>query len=370
MISQRTVDEIYQKEDLLEVVSSFPAIGLKKNGSSWKGLSPFKEEKTPSFYVVPQKNIWKDFASGKGGSGSVSFLMEFEKLSYPQALEWLAGKYHIEIEYEQISDDEKEENEKKVSLSDIMSAAQRKFKEELFNLPEDHPAKIYIKERFTEDQIIKWGLGYSPNSWDFIKKLAIEKGILNDVITCGLVKKKSEAKVFDFFRDRIMIPIENDRGQVVSFSGRVYKGGDYPEGAPKYINGPETPIFNKSWTLFGMRDAIQAIQKQGEVIVLEGYTDVMALHDHGILNAVGSMGTALTDDHIKKLSRYTQTITLLFDGDEAGQKACERSIPLILKKGLRAFVIKIPEGQDPEEFIMNINESSEEGELEKQEAES
>ena len=155
-----------------------------------------------------------------------------------------------------------------------------------------------------------------------------------------------------------MIPIKNDRGQVVSFSGREYEGGEYQEGSPKYINGPESSIFNKSWILFGMKDAVRAIQKEGEAIICEGYTDVMALHDQGILNAVGSMGTALTAQHIKKLSRHTQTISLLFDGDSSGQKACEKSIPMILKEGLRAFVIQIPEGKDPEEFIATIVEDS------------
>lgn len=358
-ISQNTINQIFQRADVLDVVSSFSEIDLKKAGNVYKARSPFQEEKTPSFYVVPHKGIWKDFSSGKGGN-AVSFLMEYQKKTYPEALRWLADKYHIEIEEEDVT----EEEAGKVTLYEVMKKAHNQFKKCFKDLPEEHPAKLYIKERFSDDQIIKWGIGYAPPGWDFLKKLVIDHGVLDQAISCGLVVKKNEKKVYDFFRDRIMIPIINESGDVISFGGRVYKGRGEALDDAKYMNGGQTPIFDKSSTLFGLQDAIRGIHDQGEAWICEGYTDVMALHDQGLTHVVGSMGTALTELQVRKLSRYTKTICLMFDGDSAGIKAIRRSIPEILKQGLRCFVISLDEGKDPEEFITEfLNPSDQQEEV-------
>lgn len=352
LIKQSTIEQVYQSATVLDVVSQFAEIQLKKTGNTFKARSPFVEEKTPSFFVVPHKDLWKDFSSGKGGK-AVEFLMEYKRLSWVEAIEWLCDFYRIEIEREESNEVE----EKRISLTEITQAAQRAYQKELFALPDNHPAKIYVKSRFSEDEILSWGLGYAPDSWDFIKAKVIEKGCMNEAEEAGLINRKQE-RTFDFFVNRIMIPIRDERGRVVSFGGRVYEGGGFSDKDPKYINGRETAIFSKSKTLFGLKDAIKAIHEKNEVIVMEGYTDVMAFHNEGIMNVVGCLGTALTSEGVAKLMRHTPNITLCFDGDKAGRKALQRSLPEVLSQGGRCFVIQLEDGEDPDSFLKQLTEET------------
>jgi DNA primase len=338
---------VFESVQIEDVIGQF--VKLKKAGADYKGLSPFTSEKTPSFYVVPKKEIWKDFSSGKGGN-AISFLMESQGMTYPEAIKWVADKYGIQVEYEdedQVTDKERS----KYKLTDILKAAAIKYQEQYRQLPEDHPAKSYINSRFSQDQIIKWQIGYAPDSWDFIKGMAVEKGILSECIDAGLVVKKNEAKQFDFFRNRIMIPILDHRNNVVSFGGRIYPGGEFTDKDPKYINGRESKVFDKSSALFGMNHAVKSMNQSREAIVMEGYTDVMAFHEAGFSNTVGCMGTALTPKNVSRLKRYVRTITLAFDGDDAGKRAMIKSITEVLKSGLQCKVIEFEKGVDPEDFV-------------------
>lgn len=350
-IKDETIQRVFQTATVLDVVEQFGEIQLKKEGRNFRGLSPFSQEKTPSFYVVPSKDLWKDFSSGKGGK-ALEFLREYKRLDFKEAIEWLADFYNIEVEYEQVDEGFQQ---KRQNLGDIIKAAHHSYQKALFELPENHPAKIYVNSRFSEDEILGWGLGYAPDSWDFLKSKMVEKGCLSEGIEAGLIAEKN-SKQFDFFRNRIIIPIRNHRGDVVSFGGRVYEGGGFSDKDPKYMNGKETPLFNKSITLFGLDKAMKAIHEKNEVIVMEGYTDVMAFHNEGIMNVVGCLGTALTEDGVKILKRHSENITLCFDGDSAGFRAAQRSLIEILSQGARCFIIPMDEGDDPDSLIKKLNQ--------------
>ena len=338
-----------------EVIGDF--VQLKKSGSNFKGLSPFTDERTPSFMVSPVKQIWKDFSSGKGGN-VVAFLMEHEHFTYPEAIKYLAKKYNIEIEETEQSNEEKEAVNERESMYLVSEFAQKQFVE---NLWENELGRAighsYFKERgFTDATIRKFGLGYCLDQWDSFTKTALEKGYrLEYLEKTGLTIVKDgsegmEAKTFDRFKGRVMFPIHSMSGRVLGFGGRILTGD---KKAAKYLNSPESDIYHKSKVLYGIYFAKQAIAKEDNCYLVEGYTDVIQFYQRGIENVVASSGTALTPDQIRLINRLTKNITVLFDGDAAGLRASLRGIDLILEQGMNVKVCTFPEGEDPDSFSKN-----------------
>ncbi|MBN1117080.1 MAG: DNA primase [Bacteroidales bacterium] len=346
MIDRETVDRIFAAADIVEVVSDF--VKLKKAGSNFKGLSPFSNEKTPSFFVSPGKGIFKDFSSGLGGN-AVKFLMELEKLSYPEALRYLAKKYNIEIHEKEITPEEIQEKNERESLLEVSNFAQKKFSEWLWNRDEGKAIGLsYFKERGFREQTIKnFQLGYSLEARDGFTQVATEKGYkLEYLIKTGLTIEKNNYR-FDRFSGRVIFPIHSLSGQILGFGGRVLKKD---EKTAKYLNSPESEIYHKSHILYGLYFAKQEINKLDKCFLVEGYTDVISMHQAGIQNVVSSSGTALTIEQIRLIKRFTKNITVLYDGDPAGIKASLRGIDLILEEGMNVKVLLLPEGEDPDSF--------------------
>lgn len=346
MIDQATIDKIFSAVDIVEVISDF--VKLKQAGTNFKGLSPFANEKTPSFFVSPAKGIFKCFSSGIGGN-AVSFLMEHEKLSYPEALRYLAKKYNIEIvEQETTADDIREKNERE-SLIAVSEFAAKQYTEWLWNREEGKAIGMtYFKERsFRENIIQKFQLGYSPEQRDAFTKLAVEKGYkLDYLIKTGLTVDKGTYQ-FDRFAGRVMFPIHGISGQVIGFGGRILKKD---EKTAKYLNSPESDIYHKSNVLYGLFQAKQQIIKNDKCYLVEGYTDVISMHQAGIENVVASSGTSLTHEQVRLIKRFTKNVTVLYDGDPAGIKASLRGIDIILEEGLNVKVLLLPDGEDPDSF--------------------
>ncbi|GIM56174.1 DNA primase [Capnocytophaga canimorsus] len=329
-----------------EVIGDF--VQLKKAGANYKGLSPFSNERTPSFMVSPVKQIWKDFSSGKGGN-AVAFLMEHEHFTYPEALRYLAKKYHIEIEETQIDDDEKIKADHRESLYIVSQYAQQFFEENLWQTQEGKAIGLsYFKERgFTEETIKKFHLGYSPNLWEAFTQEALKQGYqLEFLEETGLTIVKDDKK-FDRFKGRVMFPIHSMSGRVLGFGGRILT---QDKKAAKYLNSPESEIYHKSKILYGIYHAKQAIAKANNCYLVEGYTDVIQFHQRGIENVVASSGTALTPEQIRLINRLTPNITLLYDGDAAGLRASLRGVDLILEQGMNVKICTFPEGEDPDSF--------------------
>ena len=346
MISKTTIDTVFETARVEEVIGDF--VQLKRAGSNFKGLSPFSDERSPSFMVSPAKGIWKDFSSGKGGS-VVTFLMEHEHFTYPEAIRFLAKKYNIEIEETELSQDEKIEANEKESMYLVSEFAKTYFHETLLNSEEGKAIGLsYFKERgFTSETITKFGLGYSPETWDAFTKEALSKGYQLDYLEkVGLTIVK-EDKQFDRFKGRVMFPIQSLSGRNLGFGGRILNND---KKAAKYLNSPESEIYHKSKVLYGIFHAKQAIAKQNNCYLVEGYTDVIQLHQAGIENVVASSGTALTPDQIRLVNRLTKNITVLFDGDAAGLRASIRGIDLILEEGMNVKVCTFPDGDDPDSF--------------------
>lgn len=346
MISQTTINKIYETARVEEVIGDF--VALKRAGSNLKGLSPFSDERSPSFMVSPAKQIWKDFSSGKGGN-AIAFVMEHEHFSYPEALRYLAKKYNIEIEEEGSSEEADKQRNERESLYLVSEFAKDYFHKTIFQ-SEDGKAigMSYFKERgFTLETIKKFGLGYSPDVWDAFTKEALGKGYkLEYLEKTGLTIVK-EDKVFDRFKGRVMFPIHSMSGRVLGFGGRILTAD---KKAAKYVNSPESEIYYKSKVLYGIYQAKNAIHKLDSCYLVEGYTDVVQLHQAGIENVVASSGTALTPDQIRLISRLTKNITVLYDGDAAGLRASLRGIDLILEQDMNVRVCTFPEGEDPDSF--------------------
>ncbi len=344
MIHPSTIEEIKNRINIVDVVGDF--VRLKRSGSSFKALSPFTTEKTPSFYVVPSKGIFKDFSSGKGGD-AITFVMEMDGLSYVEALKYLATKYGIEIQEEEQTDEAMEVQNERESLHIVLNYANEYFQRVLHDGGQS-AGLAYFKERgFSEDTIKKFELGYSKEIWDGLLNDAIQKGYQKELLEeAGLIVTK-EDRSYDRFRGRIMFPIHNISGKPVAFGGRKLTGNDEQ---PKYINSPETKLYDKSRVLYGMFQAKSDIRKEDNCILVEGYTDVMALHQSGMANVVSSSGTALTEDQVKLIRRHTENVTVLFDGDSAGIKASLRGIDLLLEEGLNVKAVALPEGEDPDSY--------------------
>jgi DNA primase len=346
LISKSTIDKVYESARLEEVIGDF--VQLKKSGSNFKGLSPFTDERTPSFMVSPVKQIWKDFSSGKGGN-VVAFLMEHEHFTYPEAIKYLAKKYNIEVEETQQSNEEKVKAGERESMYLVSEFAQKYFQEVLWETETGKAIGLsYFKERgFTDDTIKKFGLGFSPDQWEAFTKHALSKGYqLEYLEQTGLTIVKGE-KRFDRFKGRVMFPIHSMSGRILGFGGRIL-GND--KKAAKYLNSPESDIYHKSKVLYGIYHAKQAIAKEDNCYLVEGYTDVIQFHQAGIENVVASSGTALTPEQIRLINRLTKNITVLFDGDAAGLRASLRGVDLILEQGMNVKVCTFPEGEDPDSF--------------------
>jgi DNA primase len=347
LITRETIDKVFETARVEEVIGDF--VQLKRAGSNFKGLSPFSDERTPSFMVSPVKQIWKDFSTGKGGS-VVSFLMEHEHFTYPEAIRFLAKKYNIEIEETETSNEEKEDANERESMYLVSEFAKKYFQETLLNSEEGKAIGLtYFKERgFTNETIAKFGLGYSPESWDAFTKEALGKGYqLEFLEKTGLTIVREDGKHFDRFKGRVMFPIQSLSGRVLGFGGRILTND---KKAAKYLNSPESEIYHKSKVLYGIFHAKQAIAKNNNCYLVEGYTDVIQMHQSGIENVVASSGTALTPDQIRLINRLTKNITVLFDGDAAGLRASIRGIDLILEEGMNVKVCTFPDGDDPDSF--------------------
>lgn len=351
MISKETIEKVFDQARVEEVIGDF--VQLKRSGSNMKGLSPFVNEKSPSFMVSPVKQIWKDFSSGKGGN-SVTFLMEHEHFTYPEAIKYLANKYGIEVEETIVSNEDIEQANEKESMYLVSEFARDYFHKTMLNTDEGQAIGLsYFKERgFSKDTIEKFQLGYSPDIWDAFTKEALGKAYkLEYLEKTGLtIVKQEDGKTFDRFKGRVMFPIQSMSGRVLGFGGRILTND---KKAAKYLNSPESEIYHKSKVLYGIFQAKQAIAKQDNCYLVEGYTDVIQFNQSGIENVVASSGTALTPDQIRLVNRLTNNITVLFDGDAAGLRASIRGIDLILEAGMNVKVCSFPDGEDPDSFAKN-----------------
>ncbi|TRZ44371.1 DNA primase [Robertkochia solimangrovi] len=346
MIAKETIDRVFETAQVEEVIGDY--VQLKRSGSNLKGLSPFTDERTPSFMVSPAKQIWKDFSSGKGGN-VVAFLMEHEHFTYPEAIRYLAKRYNIEIEETQQTDEDKEKANEKESMYLVSEFARDHF---VKNLHHTEPGKAiglsYFKERgFNSDSMEQFQLGYAIDTWDDFTSAALGKGYnLEYLEKTGLTIVKEE-KQFDRFKGRVIFPIHSMSGRVLGFGGRIL---DSSKKAAKYLNSPESDIYHKSKVLYGLYQAKQSIAKEDNCYLVEGYTDVIQFHQKGVTNVVASSGTALTSDQIRLINRLTKNITVLFDGDAAGLRASLRGIDLILEQGMNVKVCTFPQGEDPDSF--------------------
>lgn len=350
MISKQTIDKIFSTIRVEEIVGEY--VQLKRAGSNYKGLSPFHEEKSPSFVVSPSKQIWKDFSTGKGGT-AISFLMEIENFTYPEALRHAAKKYGIEIEEDQreFSEEAKNAQSERDLLYKIHEVANDYFQNFLWEAEEGKSIGLaYFKERELKDDIIKkFQLGYSPEKKNAFTAYALEKGYAKEILEkSGLsIFPENAPNGIDRFRERVLFPIHSFSGRVLGFGARILKNNVK---TAKYLNSPETEIYHKSNVLYGLNQSKQAISRKNICLLVEGYMDVISLHMSGIENVVASSGTSLTTEQIKLIKRLTENVTILFDGDNAGIKASFRSIDMLLTEGMNIRVLLFPEGDDPDSF--------------------
>ena len=351
MIPKETIDLIFETARIDEVVGDF--VHLKKRGVNMLGNCPFHDEKTPSFTVSPAKGIYKCFGCGKGGN-SVNFVMDHEHFSYPEALKFLASKYNIYIEEQERTPEQEEAANDRESMYIVSNIANEYFQNQLFNGDEGRAIGLsYFKERgFREDTLKKFQLGYSPEKSDAFSAHALKEGYkLEFLEKTGLTIPK-ESRNYDRFRGRVMFPIHSLSGRILGFGGRILKSNVK---AAKYLNSPESEIYSKSKVLYGMFQAKNSIVKKDRCLLVEGYTDVVSMHQSGIENVVASSGTSLTVDQIKLVKRFTNNITLLFDGDAAGLKAALRGVNLILQEGLNVKVVTFPDGEDPDSYAKKVS---------------
>ncbi|MDR0994840.1 MAG: DNA primase [Tannerella sp.] len=353
MIDRATVDHILDAANIVEVVSDF--VTLRRRGVNYIGLCPFHADKTPSFYVSPAKNICKCFACGEGGT-AVHFIMKHEQLSYPDALRYLAKKYHIEIQERELSEEEKQAKGDRESMLIVNDWAQQYFTKTLLEHPDGSIGLRYFRERgFRDDTIRKFQLGYSLNERDALYQAAIKAGYKKEYLEkTGLVIAYEGGAVNDRFRGRVMFPVHTLSGKVVAFGGRVLLK-EKDKHVAKYVNSPESEIYHKSNELYGIYFAKNAIAREKRCFLVEGYTDVISMHQAGIENVVASSGTALTHGQIRLIHRFTDNITVLYDGDAPGIKAAIRGIDLLIEDGMNVKVLLLPDGEDPDSFARKHN---------------
>ena len=358
MISQKTIEDVFDAAIIEDVISEF--LVLKKSGANYKGLSPFSNEKTPSFMVSPSKQIWKDFSSGKGGN-VVSFLMEHEKYSYPEAIKYLAKKYNIEIQETRSDDNVDTNKELKESTMLLIEFASKFFVNNLQNSDEGKKEILpYLKKRGINVEMIKqFEIGLAPKSKKGLSNVVLQKGFQKEIIKkSGLFLERENSELIDRFSGRLMFPIYNLIGRKVGFGGRILKN---VKNFAKYINSPETNIYQKSKILYGLNFAKKEIIKKNECYLVEGYTDVITLHQKGIKNVVSFSGTAITINQVRLIKRFCENVSFLFDSDTAGKTATYKGIDLCLSEGLYINVISLPDGEDPDSFAKNKNQEQLEG---------
>jgi len=346
MIDRSTIERILDAAQIVDVVQEF--VPLKKRGANFLGLCPFHNEKTPSFTVSPSKEIFKCFGCGKVGN-SVNFVMEHERLTYPEALKYLAKKYHIEVIEKELSQEEIDKQNERESLLVVTAYAARQFTENLFQTDEGISIGLtYFKERgFRQDTLKKFEVGYSFGKRDAFSKKAMEDGYKQDFLVKTGLTIQHEDRIFDRFSSRVMFPIHSLSGQVLGFGGRILKTD--PKSA-KYLNSPESEIYHKSRILYGIYQARKSISEEDRCYLVEGYTDVMSIHETGIENVVASSGTSLTQEQVRLIKRFTQNITILYDGDAAGIKASIRGIDIVLEEGMNVKIVLLPDGEDPDSY--------------------
>ena len=351
MIDRSTIERILDAAQIVDVVQEF--VPLKKRGVNYLGLCPFHNEKTPSFTVSPSKEIFKCFGCGKVGN-SVNFVMEHEHLTYPEALKYLAKKYHIEIVEKELTQEELEKQNERESLLVVTAYAARQFTENLFQTDEGISIGLtYFKERgFRQDTLKKFEVGYSFEKRDAFSKKALEDGYKQDFLVKTGLSIQHEDRIFDRFSGRVMFPIHSLSGQVLGFGGRILKTDTK---TAKYLNSPESEIYHKSRILYGIFQARKSITQEDRCYLVEGYTDVMSLHEANIENVVASSGTSLTQEQVRLIKRFTQNITILYDGDAAGIKASIRGIDLVLEEGMNVKIVLLPDGEDPDSYSKKVS---------------
>lgn len=351
LISPNTIQQITNRIDIIDVVGEF--VKLKKRGTNYIGLCPFHNEKGPSFTVSPAKEIFKCFGCGKSGN-TITFLMEHEKYSYVEALRWLAARYHIEVEETETSAEQKQLVQTADSLYVINSFAQKFFTEQLLHTDDGHAIALsYLKERgFREEIIQKFQLGYNPDTRDTLTKALLANQFNPELLPkTGLVSLRNNNELVDNYRGRIIFPIHNNSGKIIGFGARIIGKNDR---VPKYINTPENEIYVKSKILYGSYFARMAIDKADECLLVEGYTDVISLHQAGIENVVASGGTSLTTDQLRLIKKYTNNLTIIYDGDSAGIKAALRGLDMALEESLNVRLVLIPDKEDPDSYVNKV----------------
>lgn len=351
MITPQTIEQIKNRIDIIDVVGEY--VKLKKRGANYLGLCPFHNEKTPSFTVSPAKELYKCFGCGKSGN-TITFLMEHDKMSYVEALKFLAARYNIEVEETEASPEQKQLQQASDSLYIINNFAQKFFDEKLFQTEEgQNIALTYLKERgFREDIIKKFQIGYNPSQRDELAKALLQNQFNKELLPkTGLVVVRNETELADNYRGRIIFPIHSNTGKIIGFGARVIGKADK---APKYINTPENEIYVKSKVLYGSYFARLAIDKANECLLVEGYTDVVSLHQAGIENVVASGGTSLTVDQLRIIKKYSNNLTIIYDGDAAGVKAALRGLDMALEEGLNVKLVLIPDGEDPDSYVNKV----------------
>lgn len=354
MIAQQTIQQILSRIDIIEIIGGF--VKLKKRGVNYLGLCPFHNEKTPSFTVSPVKEIYKCFGCGRSGN-TISFLMEHEKYSYAEALRWLAARYNVEIEEKELSPELRQQQQIADSLYIINGFAQKFFSDALFGSDEGQDIGLsYLKERgFNTEIIRKFQLGYNPDQRDVFSRAAVAAQYNPELLVkTGLVVQREE-KLVDNYRGRIIFPVHNHTGKIIGFGARIIRTNDR---APKYINTPENEIYVKSKILYGSWLARQAIDNQDECLLVEGYTDVISLHQAGVGNVVASGGTSLTVDQLRLIKKYTNHLTIIYDGDNAGIKAALRGLDMALEEGLDVKLVLIPDKEDPDSYVRKVGASA------------
>ena len=354
MIDNATVDRIFAAANIVEVVGDF--VTLKKKGVNYQACCPFHSEKTPSFVVSPTKGLFKCFGCGKGGN-AVTFVMEHESLSYPEALKYVAKKYGIEVQERELTPEDQKKNDDRESMMVVSSYAADYFKDILHNDEEGQTVGMsYFKERgFTDATIGKFQLGFCPTKGDAFTKTALKEGYQEQyLINTGLSIKRENGTWYDRFTGRVIFPIHSVSGRVVAFGGRTLRTD---KKVAKYVNSPESEIYHKSHVLYGLFQSKKAISQEDYCILVEGYTDVISMHQSGVENVVASSGTSLTEGQVKLIARFSKNVTVIYDGDSAGIKASLRGIDIILKEGLNVRVVLLPEGEDPDSFARSHSAS-------------
>jgi DNA primase len=351
MIDRQTVDRILDAAEIVDVIQEF--VPLKKRGVNYLGLCPFHNEKTPSFTVSPSKEIFKCFGCGKAGN-AVNFIMEHEHLKYPEALKYLARKYHIEVVEKELTSEDIEKQNERESLLVLSAYAARHFSENLFHSDEGISVGLsYFKERgFMQSTLKKFDIGYSLEKRDALSRKAIDDGYKLDFLLKTGLSIQGEERVFDRFSGRVIFPIHSLSGQVLGFGGRILKTDAK---TAKYVNSPESEIYHKSRIVYGIFQARKAITQYEKCYLVEGYTDVMSLHETGIENVVASSGTSLTQEQVRLIKRFTPNITILYDGDAAGIKASLRGIDIVLEEGMNVKIVLLPDGEDPDSYSKKVS---------------